>query len=56
MCAGIYDCNTAGTTCGPKSGQQRYGQSYLCMTLDATNLEKVAQLIQIEGVRGPFIA
>jgi deoxyribonuclease-2 len=47
---GIYDCNTKGTTCGPKSGQQRYGQSYLCITLKADNLEKAAQLIQIAEV------
>ena len=48
---GIYDCAAKDPSkCGPAQGQQRYGQSYLCMTLDGPNLERAAKLIQISEV------
>ena len=40
--AGISNCGK--TKCGDKSGQFEYGQSYLCMTLDAHNMDTVAQV------------
>ena len=51
-CAGIYDCEASHPEkCGPAEGQQRYGQSYLCMTMNADELEKAAKLIQISEAR-----
>lgn len=41
---GISNCGK--TKCGDKSGQFEYGQSYLCMTLDAHNMDTVAQVLR----------
>jgi hypothetical protein len=49
--AGIYNCSSADPTrCGPAQGQLRFGQSYLCITLNSTNMELAAELIQISEV------
>ena len=46
--AGIYNCSTADARkCGPSQGQQRYGQHYMCLTMDHDNLEKAAQALQM---------
>ncbi|BDA51187.1 Deoxyribonuclease-2-beta [Coccomyxa sp. Obi] len=46
--SGIYNCSaTDASKCGPAQGQQRYGQHYLCLTMDHDNLEKAAQALQM---------
>ena len=45
---GIYNCSTKDASkCGPSQGQQRFGQHYLCLTMDHDNLEKAAQALQM---------
>lgn len=54
MRAGISDCsfNKQGqqTTCDPKHGQWLYAQSYLCVSLDAENLDTVASVLRGDGL------
>lgn len=44
--AGINDCEKKGSPCGPTHGQLQDGQSYLCVSFDASNLEKVADVLR----------
>ena len=44
--AGINNCSK--TRCGKNLGQFRNAQSYLCMSLDAQNLDKVAKVLRGE--------
>ena len=54
MHAGISGCsfNKQGqqTQCGPKHGQWLYAQSYLCVSLDAENLDIVASVLRGDGL------
>ena len=51
---GINDCSKPShggePECGPEHGQVLYGQSYLCVSLDSTNLDAVAKVLRINGL------
>ena len=44
--AGINDCEKKGSPCGPTHGQLQDGQSYLCVSFNASNLDKVADVLR----------
>jgi hypothetical protein len=44
--AGINDCEKKGSPCGPTHGQLQDGQSYLCVSFDASNLDTVAAVLR----------
>jgi len=46
MPAGINNCTASGKSCGPTHGQLQDGQSYLCVSFDAQNLDSVAKVLQ----------
>ena len=52
--AGINDCTApkkgAEPKCGPTHGQVEYGQSYLCVSLNAPNLDAVAKVLRGNGL------
>ena len=54
VAAGINDCTApksgADPKCGPTHGQVEFGQSYLCVSLDAANLDAVAKVLRGNGL------
>ena len=49
--AGINNCTQSKyPRCGPRFGQARYGQSYLCVSLDSTGLDAVAKVLRGNGL------
>lgn len=49
--AGINDCTKSSPKkCGPDYGQDEYGQSYFCVSLNSTNLDAVALVLRGNGL------